>query len=261
MLLAHALERSRGWLYAYPEYVPTAPERARWRVCLAQRLARRPLAYIVGRKEFMGLPFRVDERVLIPRPETELLVELAAAWIERKATGSAVVADVGTGSGCIALSLTHRCPALKAWALDIDPAALQVARANAAHLALERRVIFRAGDLLAALPEKAHLILANLPYVAPAEYAALTPEIRDFEPVSALVSRGAGLQHILRLAAMLPGYLVQGGAVILECAPRQAVAIQSALSRAGRFAAVTRHRDLAGWTRCVAGWDFRLPPV
>ena len=261
MLLAHALARSRSWIYAYPEYVLTAPERARWRLCLAQRAARRPVAYIVGRKEFMGLPFQVDERVLIPRPETELLAELALAWIDRRPAGATVVADVGTGSGCLALSLAHRRPALNVWALDVDPAALRVARANAAHLALERRVTFRAGDLLAALPEKAHLILANLPYVAPAEYAALAPEIRDFEPVSALVSRGAGLQHILRLAAMLPGYLVQGGAVILECAPRQAAAIQSVLSRAGRFAAVTRHQDLAGWTRCVAGWDFRLSPA
>ncbi len=258
LLLAHALGQQRSWLYAHPEYLLSDREAALWRSCLAQRQARRPLAYIVGRKEFMGLEFRVDERVLIPRPETELAVELAQDWLQHHPATR--IADVGTGSGCIALAIAHRYPELQVYALEASAAALQVARRNARRLGVQDRVRFRQGDLLAPLPAPVCLILANLPYVTAAEHARLAPEIREYEPPSALISGQAGLDHLQRLVAQLDRGLREGGSVILECSAPAARTVQDLLVRTDRFDTVQVHADLAGRDRCVFGQGYHPLP-
>lgn len=257
LLLAHALNQSRGWLYAHPEHPLTPRARARWRLGLAQRLAHRPLAYITGRKEFMGLSFQVEESVLIPRPETELLVEMALRWLEVQAPGPRIIADIGTGSGCIALALARMRPDATVIATDISASALQVARANHARQRPSGRVRFRQGHLLEALPEPVHLILANLPYVKSSEREGLAPEIRAYEPDRALWGGADGLDHIRALVNALPGHLHAGGAVILECGCDQAEAVQALLQRTRLFSTITIHPDLAGLDRCVMGWDGR----
>ncbi len=221
-----------------------------WLSCLA----RRPLAYIVGRKEFMGLEFLVDERVLIPRPETERIVELAQDWLPGHP--AAAVADVGTGSGCIALTVAHRHPGRQVYALEASAEALQVARRNAARLGLWDRVSFCHGDLLAPLPAPVCLVLANLPYVTAAEHARLAPEIRDYEPRAALVSCREGLGHMQRLVAQWDGSLMAGGGIILECSSTAAATVRDMLDRTHRFDEVRIYTDLAGLDRCVSGWGF-----
>lgn len=259
LLLAHVLARSRSWVYAYPEYRLTARELACWHMSLAQRQARRPLAYIVGRKEFMGLSFQVDERVLIPRPETELLVTWALAWLDQQPVPGRTAADVGTGSGCIALALAHSRPDLILYALDLSGEALQVACANSRYLQLQDRVTFLQGDLLAPLPAPVHLILANLPYVETGARASLAPEIRQYEPDTALFGGPDGLAHMRRLIGMLPSRLRPGGAVCLECGAAQALAVHTLLVRLDRFAHVAIHVDWAGHERYVTAVDFRDP--
>lgn len=255
LLIAYALGRERSWLYAHPEYTLTDTERALWLSCLAQRLARRPLSYIVGHKEFMGLDLFVDERVLIPRPETEQIVELAQLWLEDHPTSS--VADVGTGSGCISLAIARLFPTLQVLALDASVGALEVAERNARRHGLLNQIRLMQGDLLISLPTAVDLILANLPYVSSAEHTQLRPEIRDYEPDVALLSGQDGLQHLRRLVTQLDGTLLPEGGIILECGSNQAGALQEMLELTGLFAEVKVHTDLAGLDRCVTGWGHR----
>ncbi len=255
LLLAHALHQPRSWLYAYPEYRLTDQEMTHWQSCLNQRLTFRPLAYIVGQKEFMGLVFQVDERVLIPRPETELLVELALAWLDQTDVSTPRVVDVGTGSGCIALSLAHARSHLEVIAVDLSADALQVARGNSQRLNLPDRITWCQGDLLTPLTEPVSLILANLPYVSEQEWTTLMPDITDYEPMLALWSGEGGLAHIRHLVAMLPSRLQTGGSVLLECGAGQSARVQDLLERSGLFAQVSVYNDLSGIKRCVAGWN------
>jgi release factor glutamine methyltransferase len=196
-----------------------------------RRARREPVAYIIGRKAFRGIELLVDPRVLIPRPETELLVEVA---VELTPEGGRVH-DVGTGSGAIALALKDERPDLKVTASDRSPDALEVARANAARLQLE--VAFTE-----AVPE-ADLVVANLPYVRDDEWDALAPEIRDHEPRAALVAGADGLDEISALVADLPARTQ----LALEHAPGQARSVRGMLAEASTRA------DLAGAERVTIG--------
>ncbi len=233
LLLAHALGVSRERLLMDPGAV--VPEG--FDALIERRAAREPIAYILGRKDFRYLTLAVDPRVLIPRPETELLVEVGLT-LERGAR----VLDVGTGSGAVALALKHERPDLEVWGADVSDAALAVARENARRLGLE--VQFVAGDLLDGLPAGFDAVVANLPYVAAG--AELAPEIADHEPAAALFAGPDGLEVIRRLAGQL-------GAVplaALEVGFDQADAV-SALLRGAGFASIQRLRDLAGHERVV----------
>jgi release factor glutamine methyltransferase len=204
---------------------------------VARRAAREPVAYILGVKEFRRLSLAVDGRVLIPRPETELLVEAGLAL-----PAGAVVVDVGTGSGAVALGLKHERPDLHVFGTDVDGDAVAVASANAARLGLD--VSFVVGDLLAGL--ECYAVLANLPYVA--EGAALAPESRGWEPAGALFAGADGLDVIRRLVAALDGVPFVG----LEIGFDQGDAAARLLAEAG-YASVERRRDLAGHERVVVG--------
>jgi release factor glutamine methyltransferase len=237
LLLAHALRVSRERLVIDASSQPTPAQLDAFHALLSRREACEPVAYILGRKEFRRITLSVDRRVLIPRPETELLVEVGLTL----PFGASVV-DVGTGSGAVALALKDERPDLSVWATDVSPEALAVARANGIHL--EIAVEFVQADLLAGLDRSFDAVLANLPYVA--EGSALPPDIADYEPELALFGGPDGLNPVRRLLPMLGGVPL----VALEVGLAEAAA---SLLRDAGFRSVERLRDLAGHERVVVG--------
>jgi release factor glutamine methyltransferase len=237
ILLASVLGVERARLVTEAHAVLEADARSAFEALVARRAAREPVAYILGVKWFRRLSLVVDPRVLIPRPESELLVEAALSL----PAGAAVV-DVGTGSGAVALAVKDERPDLIVSGIDMDPAAVDVASANAARLNLD--VSFSVGDLLGG--RRADAVLANLPYVA--DGFDVAPEIRDWEPGGAVFGGPDGLDAIRRLVASLAGVPF----VALEIGFDQGDAVAGLLSGAG-YTSVERRRDLAGHERVVVG--------
>ena len=249
LLVAHALGLSRVQLYMQSDRPLVPDELAAIRALIKRRQGGESVAYLVGKKEFWGLDFVVDARVLVPRPDTETLIEEAR---ERLAGVDAPrVADVGTGSGAIALTLAKLFPAGSVFASDVSPAALDVARANSERLGLA--VTFAEGDLAAPLAAHApfSLLAANLPYISSGDLAALPPEVRA-EPILALDGGPDGLALVRRLVAAAPALLAAGGVLALEIGAGQAAATAELLSAAG-FSDVRTRRDLGGVDRVVSG--------
>ncbi|MDD4657988.1 MAG: peptide chain release factor N(5)-glutamine methyltransferase [Eubacteriales bacterium] len=221
-----------------------------------ERRKRKPLAYITGIKPFLHWDFSVNEDVLIPRPETEILVELAVQELKKAFPGQSVlVADIGAGSGAIGLSMLMLLPSARLCAVDASPPALRMAQTNAAKFGLSQRVTFWAGDLLAPLAQlrgQFACIVANLPYVAAEEYANLQPEITEYEPREALVSGPDGLWHYRRLLRQAADYLLPGGLLFVEIGCTQGPEMQKLFSGHG-FAPPHVEKDLAGLARIVWG--------
>jgi release factor glutamine methyltransferase len=238
----------------------TAPAASRIRLAaLAERrLAGEPLQYVLGHWSFRGLDLRVDRRVLIPRPETEVVAGLAIEAALRCAGpgGRCTVADLGTGSGAIALAVADEVPGADVWATDVTPEALEVARVNFAALTPEAasRVHLAQGMWYEALPGglrgRLAVVVSNPPYVPEAEYAALAPEVRDHEPAGALVAGPTGRECLEHLVAGGLAWLEPGGALVLELAPDQAAPLRATAEAAG-YEAVAIHRDLAGRDRAL----------
>jgi len=249
LLLGEAMSWERAALVVDPNAeVPPAAAR-RFGEMVRRRLRREPVAYILGRKGFRHLELTVDRRVLIPRPETELLVEVALELRPRR------VLDVGTGSGAIALAVADESPACEVTATDTSPAALEVARANAERLGLAERVDFIEGTV----PEEGEfdLILANLPYVAERDWASLQPEVTQWEPREALLAGPDGLDAYRTFIPRCPLLLFRiaeqkKGALAVEVGDGQAPAVAELLREAG-FGGVETRRDLAGIERVVLG--------
>ncbi len=246
VLLADALGVDRTALFTDPDREVTGPAVRAFQNAVRRRSAgREPVAYITGRRGFRYLDLAVDGRVLVPRPETELLVEIG---LELLPQGARVV-DVGTGSGAIALALAHERPDLEVIATDVSEDALDVARANAARLGLDGRVTFLAGDLLAGAGA-VDAVLSNPPYVAEGERATLAPEITRHEPPGALFAGEDGLDVIRRL---VPAAADAGARLLaIELGQGQADAVAQ-LVRAAGFEDVCARRDLAGIERVVVG--------
>ena len=250
LLLTEATGWDRARLAAEPE-AALAPGAAREFAAMVRRRVRRePVAYILGRKGFRRIELVVDRRVLIPRPETELLVEVALALDPRR------VLDVGTGSGAIALAIADELPRARVDATDPSPPAIQVARANIERLGLGERVrcgegTLPRGDDADAAPLY-DLVVANLPYVSEAEWGHLPPEIREYEPREALVPGPTGLEAIRELLGGLVDLPGRPGAIALEVGEGQAPEVIE-LARGAGFGAVEARSDLSGIERVVVG--------
>ena len=248
LLLAHVLGRDRVSLYTHFDQPLEADELSAYRELIKRRLGGEPVAYLVGTREFRSLELGVDARVLVPRPETETLVEVALAGLP--AVGEAVrVVDVGTGSGAIALALKHARPDATVIAIDVSEGAAEVERANAKKLALDVEV--RVGDLLAPVAGEPpfHLVASNPPYIPSGEVPSLPAEVRK-EPLLALDGGPTGTEIIRRLQAEARGVLVPDGVLALEVADGQAEAVVTLLGDAG-WRELSTAKDLLGIDRVV----------
>ena len=252
VLLAFALGVRKEELLAHPDRSLTAEEDARASSLIERRLQGEPVAYLRGWKEFYGQRFRVDPRVLIPRPETETLVEEALRFIAGRAL---TVIDVGTGSGAIACAIAIHEQRVRVIATDASRDALVVAEANALALGVADRVEFRHGDLLApiASTERVDVVCANLPYLREDQMATLAGERTSlaFEPRVALTAGAQGLDLFGRCVADLKRVLIPGGAAFFECDPPQAGVLARLLTDAGLRASTAK--DLMGSERVVRG--------
>jgi release factor glutamine methyltransferase len=246
-LLQHILNVTRAYLFAHPERILSNAEAELYRALLQRRLTGEPVAYILGEREFFGLNFSVTPATLIPRPDTELLVELV---LER--SGSAFrILDMGTGSGAIALTIAHQRPSSKVWACDASTAALAVAQENAQRLNINN-VNFIESDWFSAFAEQLFdLIVSNPPYIAAADYHLSQGDVR-FEPLTALASGADGLDDIRRIIAQASTYLNNNGWLLLEHGYDQAERVRELLQESG-FAEVFSAKDLSGIERCSGG--------
>ncbi len=252
VLLSHILGRERIYLYVHFDEPLEPAELARYREAIKQRVQRVPIAYIIGEKEFMGLTFKVTEDTLVPRPDTEILVQAA---IERlRARGDAPrFADIGTGTGAICLSVLHFLPKAQADTVDISPAARAVAEENAAALGASDRITFHTGDLLAPLAGQCYdAILSNPPYIPDDDIAALAPEVRLKEPHTALAGGKDGLDFYRRLMANAPALLKDGGFLAVEVGIHQAAPV--AALAVPSFSRTEIIKDYAGIERVVIAW-------
>jgi len=248
LLLMHTLGADRAYLYAQLDEQLSGEEAEAFDSLIARRLHHEPVAYITGRREFFGVDFYVDRRVLIPRPESELLVEKTLELMKGR---SCLVADVGTGSGAIAISIALNLPQPKIYAIDISADALEVARINSSRYGVENRVHLLCGDMLSPLPEPVHLIVANLPYIKESDLSQLPAEIKTFEPLIALYGGNDGLDRIRELLAQARGKLLPGGYILLEIGEGQGEEVASLAGRHFPGARVELLKDLCGIDRVV----------
>ncbi|MFW6085835.1 MAG: peptide chain release factor N(5)-glutamine methyltransferase [Myxococcota bacterium] len=248
LLVAHALGLDRVGLYLDLDRPLEGSELAAIRALVKRRREREPVAYILGRRDFYGRSFEVDPAVLVPRPDTETLVERALAHLD----GEARVLDLCTGSGIVAIVLAAERPAIHVDGTDLSEAALEVARRNAERHGVGERTAWFQGDLFGAVPagRTYDVITANPPYVSEADYGALQPEITRWEPGMALTAGPEGLDVIRRIAREAGAYLVPGGHLCVEVGQGQADAVASLFVQAG-LEHVATHPDLAGIPRVV----------
>lgn len=262
VILAHTLGVNRAWLFAHGEEEMSARKAARFTDYIARRIAHEPVAYLVGHKEFYGIDLLVDKRVLVPRPETEMLVDEVLDEIESRANASAdtstdagrpvVVADIGTGSGAIALAIAANAEKARIYAVDISKDALKVAKVNARRLDTRRQVTLLRGDLLEPLPSKVDILVANLPYIGTDEYHGLEPNVRLYEPKLALTSGDEGLDAIRSLLQQAPAQLNPGAMIYLEIGWMQGSAVAELASEVFPNArAIAVHQDYQGNDRMV----------
>jgi len=249
LLIGHALDRKRMQLYLEFERPLTEPELERIRPLVRRRAQREPLQYIVGETEFCGLRLAVDRRALIPRPETELLVEHVRRM--REAAPPNRILDLGTGSGAIALALAVAFPAATIVAVDRSPEALELARSNATRTGLTERVSWLVSDWFEAVPVEAYdVVVSNPPYLSAEETDQTAPEVRDFEPRSALAAADDGCADLVRILAVAPRYLAAGGLLALETGIAQHARLLPVARESG-FSRVESHPDLTGRERFV----------
>jgi release factor glutamine methyltransferase len=240
LLLLHVMGRDRTWIYAHPEQILPAAEASAFFALVARRAQGEPTQYLTGKQEFWGLEFQVTPDVLIPRPETEHLIEVALDRLavrelraERspRLTGEGIsIVDIGTGSGCIAGALAKELPHAIVYASDISPAALEIARQNAARLGFAERIRFLESHLFDSFPPlKFDLIVSNPPYIGRREAASLPREVRDHEPDSALFGGEEGYELYGALVSQSRSFLKPGGLLVLELGQESLPAVQQLL--------------------------------
>ncbi len=247
VLLAHSLGTARSTLYASLDEKPQKATEETFRALVARRIRHEPVAYITGRKEFFGLDLQVDRRVLIPRPETETLVEVALTIARQKRVPR--LAEVGVGSGAVAVALAVNLPCAEIYAIDSSADALVVAESNCRNHHVLDRVHLLLGDLLEPLPEAVALIVSNLPYVARHELEGLAPDITQYEPLIALDGGPDGLDLFRRVLKQAGPRLQPSGMICLEIGATQASAVNDLARIHFPAATVALVRDLAGLDR------------
>ena len=260
VLLAHVLTLPRLHIYIdVLQPVGLSQQRA-YLDCLRRRIRGEPVQYITGQQEFHSLAFEVNPHVLIPRPESELLVDYGVRWAKHWARQNGALRlrclDVGTGSGNLGISLLQELPGCSVCAIDSSLAALNVARRNARQLGVDGRWQGLCGDIVEPLQSKSPcfaVCLANLPYVTDAEWQTLPAHIRDYEPADALIGGTDGLDLVRRLIAAAPAVLAPRGTLLLEVGWQQADAVEVLMRRTARFKVTGRCRDFAGIERVVWG--------
>jgi release factor glutamine methyltransferase len=257
LLLAHAMKCQRIQLYTQHDTVPGKDVLHTFRESVKQAAVGRPIAYLTGTKEFFSLSFEVAPDVLIPRPETEVLVERTIELVRHSAGALSSVLDLGTGSGCIVVSLARHLPDTRLFASDVSKPALQVARRNAQRHGVSQRIEFRVGDLFAAwaaqttesgepaaAPSRFDVVVCNPPYVAEDAVASLPIDVREHEPRVALLAGPDGLSVLRRVISDAPGWLSHGGHLLLEVGFDQAVAVRGLLDESVWDAIVTYRDEL-----------------
>jgi len=258
ILLAPVLGSTREHLYAEPERELSPAEHARLRELVARRARHEPIAYLTGRKAFHDIELGVNEHTLIPRPETETLVEVALEKLSeldalRRRPTPLRVLDIGTGSGAVALAIAKARPDVRAVGVDVNYRALEQARLNAEVLGLAGRCRFLASDLYAEVPRGSlfDLIVSNPPYVADDELAATPPDVHAYEPHVALLGGARGLDFYHRIVPAAPEFLASRGSLAVEIAEQRAVEVAAIFLEAGRFEQIELRNDLGGRPRVV----------
>lgn len=253
LILAWVIGRDRLFLYAHPDYNITKHQRGKYLQLIRQRLKGKPVGYIIGSREFMGLEFEVNPSVLIPRPDTEVLVEAAVEWINHLPDKRTSALDIGTGSGAIAVSLAKYCAGLRVKAVDVSDRALEVAASNAKRHGVRNRIEFIKGDMFRSLEgssESFNLIVSNPPYISQLGMDRLQREVR-FEPRNALYGGPDGLEFYREIAVRAVDYLKKGGLLAVEIGYDQAPAVLDIFRKARAYTDMDVIRDLAGEDRVV----------
>ena len=258
VLLSHVLGKARIYLYVHFDEPLEKRELAAYRELVQKRVQRVPVAYLVGSREFMGLTFRVSTATLVPRPDTEILVQAALERLKKVVGtkgGPVRFADIGTGTGAICLSVLHFLPGAEAMTVDISPEALAVARENAEALGLSERIAFFEGDLLEPVKgQRFHAILSNPPYIPDGDIDRLAPEVRENEPMTALAGGRDGLDFYRRLCREAPPLLEPGGFLAFEVGIRQADAVARLAKEHALIGQTEILKDLSGIERVVVAW-------
>jgi len=255
VILAHVLGVDRPWLFAHGETELQPAHSQAFTELIARRVDHEPVAYLIGRREFYGLELAVDKRVLIPRPETEMLVDEVLSEIEARTSSGAEsvnVADIGTGSGAIALAIAVNEPRARIQAIDVSRKALAVARINVQRHDARNQVTLHQGNLLEPLTEPVDILVANLPYISTREYATLDPTVRSYEPRLALESGNEGLDAIAQLLRQANSHLAPRATIYLEIGRDQALSVfKLAQNVLPRMRDIALHQDYQGHDRMV----------
>jgi release factor glutamine methyltransferase len=249
LLVGHALGASMETIVGYPDRTIDIERQSYLATLVDRRAKREPMAYILGHREFWSMPIRVTTDTLVPRPESETLVEAVLEWVGEPRAHVSIL-DLGTGSGCLLLALLSMLPDAWGVGVDVSIGALAVARSNAHFLGAERRCLFVNGDWGSSLGGRFDIVVANPPYIAEAEFTTLDPEVRQFEPRLALAGGADGLASYREVVPQLSRLLVPGGAAFLEVGAGSAAFVTEMIRDRG-FQDVEIKNDLAGVARCV----------
>jgi release factor glutamine methyltransferase len=257
VLLGYVLKLSSAEIYTQIDQSLSQSQLKSFKQLVNRRLRREPTAYIINNKEFYGIDFYVDQRVLIPRPETELLVEEAVHFVNDRENNPAypdspvIIADIGTGCGAVAVSLAILLPDINVIATDISRPALEVAQYNSQHHQVEKQITFLHGNLLDTLSKPVDLIVANLPYIASSDLANLTPEIREFEPLIATDGGDRGIDYIHQLLAQVKDKVRNNGCLLMEIGQGQEEQLYPIIDKYVPGAQIELVQDLARINRVI----------